>query len=221
MKTKFEITAFWLKVIAMVTMVIDHIGYVFLSGTSYYMPARVIGRLAFPIFCFLLVEGALHTKNRRKYGLRLLISAICSEPFFDLLFFGTMLDFGHQNVMWTLFIAYLGIWLMEQYAGRLYVKFLVVLIAPILAGSLGTDYGMMGVYMIFAFYLFRQNGFMIKLVMITLLNRFVSAVQGFACFSMFLIYFYKGTQGPKKYRYLFYFFYPVHMLILLVIKYLL
>lgn len=127
-----------LKWIAIVTMLIDHIGAVLfengfikaynqqLSGAFSYSVThavwyadiwmRRIGRVAFPIFCFLLVEGFFHTSNRKKYALRLGIFALVSEVPFDLAFRSSILEFTYQNVMVTLFIGFLTIWAMEVLA---------------------------------------------------------------------------------------------------------
>ncbi|MCR5546020.1 MAG: conjugal transfer protein TraX [Lachnospiraceae bacterium] len=133
---KFEITGAALKWIAIITMVIDHIGatvmdmYLAYSDGAYYDLVfqldhifRSIGRLAFPIFIFLMVEGFFYTHDRRKYFLRMLLFSIISEIPFDLAFnqgIGTdgrptftLLEFEYQNVFFTLTLGFLTIWLCE------------------------------------------------------------------------------------------------------------
>ena len=95
----------------MITMLIDHVGAVLFPQ---YMVFRIIGRIAFPIYCFLLVEGGIHTKNPLKYSARLLLFALISEIPFDLAFGKSIMDFNHQNVFFTLFLGLVGIIMLKQ-----------------------------------------------------------------------------------------------------------
>ena len=88
MNKNFELTGFQLKLIAIITMTLDHIGIFFLLPPTYYL-FRIIGRLSFPIFAFLIAEGFNYTKNIKKYLVRLLIFSIISEPILDKCFYGT------------------------------------------------------------------------------------------------------------------------------------
>lgn len=126
------ISADFLKTVALVTMLIDHIGAGILErilidgrvtdaalyGKIYHVDSilRIIGRISFPLFCFLLVEGYLHTRSRAKYALRLLLFALLSEIPFDLVFSGS-LNPDSQNVFWTLLIGLLTLWGMDA-SGR-------------------------------------------------------------------------------------------------------
>ena len=97
-----------LKILACVTMLLDHIGAVFMpsyANYSLYYALRIVGRLAFPIYCFLLAEGVAHTKNPVKYGLRLLLGVFLAEVPFDLAFSGGI-DWGSQSVMVTLILGF-------------------------------------------------------------------------------------------------------------------
>ncbi len=110
-----------IKIIAIVAMFIDHLAASLLTRILYsaspesfnqtlygvIMVMRLIGRLGFPIFCFLLVEGFHKTRNRRKYALRLGMFALISEIPFDLAFHGQVLETGYQNVFFTLLIGIL------------------------------------------------------------------------------------------------------------------
>ena len=117
------ISGYWLKVIAVVSMLIDHTSAVILEqipgleNPAFLM--RIIGRLAFPIYCFLLVEGFMHTRDREKYALRLGCFAAVSEIPFDLAFNGKVLEVGYQNVFFTLL---LGLLTMMAYDCLLYTS---------------------------------------------------------------------------------------------------
>ena len=104
------LNSFTLKIIAIITMIIDHIGYVFLPvGTAYYDIARAIGRISFPIFCFLIVQGFFHTRSHINYLIRLLIFALLSEIPFDLAFHKTLFYWNSQNVFITLALGLFAI----------------------------------------------------------------------------------------------------------------
>ena len=100
-----------LKIIAMVTMLIDHVGAVIFPQ---FIILRIIGRIAFPIFAYELVEGYFHTSNIWRYILRLLVFGVISEFFFDMAFFG-YLGPEHQNVMFELAFGLILLWLLESY----------------------------------------------------------------------------------------------------------
>lgn len=145
MNTKTGITGSTLKIIAIVCMLIDHIGavilerYLYANGLSYKtmqmmveggfgnlqkvviadLILRLIGRLAFPIFCFLLVEGFYYTSNRAKYVLRLFLFALISEVPFDFAFKNSWLEFSYQNVFFTLTIGLLTIWGIDEIQKRI------------------------------------------------------------------------------------------------------
>ncbi len=93
-----------LKLIACLSMLTDHAAKAFaLSGAAKLVMSGVIGRLAFPLFCFSLTEGFFHTKNIRAYLGRMLLAAAVSEVLFDLTLHRHILYFSHQNTIFTLF----------------------------------------------------------------------------------------------------------------------
>ena len=116
-----------LKWIALITMLIDHIAatmmqyfdiveQLFNIDTEFiYNVMRGIGRISFPIFCFCIVEGFIHTRNIKKYLIRLFIFAVITEPIYDLAFFGIPLYLGYQNVLWTFLIAILMLMAIKKY----------------------------------------------------------------------------------------------------------
>ena len=113
-----------LKWAAMASMLIDHFAYVFYPGSAQagrplfsfpvYLTLRCVGRLAFPIYCFLLVEGFRHTRSVKNYLLRLLAFGLVSELPFDLAFRRAWADWNYQNVYFTLLLGLLAIWLWER-----------------------------------------------------------------------------------------------------------
>lgn len=207
------INTFTLKMIAITAMLIDHIGAVLLPQ---YEILRVIGRIAFPIFAYTLVEGFIYTHDVKKYMMRLGVLALISEIPFDLAFSGTPLAFGHQNVFFTLF---LGIFMLYSYIkmpGK-FRKFLSVLAIMLLSEFLRTDYNSMGLLMIFCFYIYRENK-IIKLLAMAVINIFcMGGSQIYAALSAIPIAVHNREQGPKG-KAFFYGFYPVHLMILYIIN---
>ena len=210
-----------LKIIAIISMLIDHIGAVFLG--SYYTPyyiCRLIGRIAFPIFCFLLVEGFFHTRNLSKYCLRLALFAAISEIPFDFTFRQTAFDPSYQNVFFTLLIGLMTISAMEYIQNQFPHKYglkLICTAAILFSGALSawylkTDYGEIGVLCIVIFYLYhKRKSIAAALACFCLL--FSSTLELPAFVSVPLIKFYNGTRGISL-KYVFYLFYPIHLLIL-------
>lgn len=110
-------SGFVLKIFALASMIIDHAGASIFRYSDHYLALRVIGRLAFPIYCFLISEGYIHTRDVRKYALRMLIFAAISEVPFNMTLYGRYSGSSHQNVFFTLLFAIIGIWLYEQVVG--------------------------------------------------------------------------------------------------------
>lgn len=219
-----------LKLIAIIAMAIDH----FAASILYYgilLPAvpiiigsetykiyqlykvmRFIGRLAFPIFCFLLVEGFLHTSNRSRYAFRLFVFALVSEFPFDWALFNTNVTWRYQNVYFTLLIGLLTIWGMEwirEHAASWQVplSILVIVIGCLLTWVLKTDYDYKGIILIVLLYIFRFQ---------PLLRTLTGCVSLYweapACLAFIPITFYNGKRGLRL-KYVFYLFYPLHLLL--------
>lgn len=251
------ITGSTLKLIAIVAMLVDHIGAAIVERimiVNGYLEAaytsqaafgawmaehrllcttdlvmRAAGRIAFPIFCFLLVEGFQRTRDVKKYALRLGLFALISEVPFDLAFRSQVLEFRQQNVFFTLFLGLLVMIAFDRIRrSDLHVIVKVVLDAAALAGGilaadmLQTDYHGFGVLCIVMLYLFRENrrwqaaaGIVTILagsyLMMGGLNAMFSEMA--AVIGFLPIYFYNGRRGLRM-KYVFYLFYPVHLLIL-------
>lgn len=146
------LSSFELKWIAIFTMLTDHVGAVLFPE---YRVLRGIGRISFPIFCFLLVEGFHYTHDRKRYFERLLLFAFLSEIPFDLAVFGKCFAPQHQNVFFTLALGILMMSFLEQkYELKSRAMILVIMI---LAVVLRTDYSVEGLFIIYIFYMFREN----------------------------------------------------------------
>ena len=215
-----------LKVMACITMLIDHIGATIIPNMDF----RIIGRLAFPIYCFLMVEGIWHTHNVKKYAVRLAIGALLSEIPFDLLFFGR-LTFDHQSVMVTLLLGLLAVcWgrKMKNYVLPFAVCFLA-------AEFLHTDYGGWGVAIICMFALTKEmpHKNWLQLAGLALIFWAMDSfrislggigipIQFFGLPAMLPMGLYSGeklTRNPVA-QWAFYLFYPVHLTILLLMVWL-
>ncbi len=235
----FAIKGSTLKWIAIITMLIDHTGATLVAGalsscpqgsTAYqrwlflYWLMRCIGRIAFPIFCYLLVEGIRHTSNPRKYAARLLLFALISELPFDYAFFSGWIDWNGQNVFFTLFLGFVAVectLYIQKNLQRPVVKqfgnLLVTVVFMIAADYLYTDYGAIGVLTIVLMYyvpVLRPRGrkgtsFLIAMLPLVVAN----PVELPALLDAVLIQKYDGTRG-KQMKYFFYLFYPVHILLL-------
>lgn len=212
-ENKVGVSSFYLKLLAVITMLIDHIGAVLLPE---YILLRCIGRIAFPIYCFLLVEGAVHTSDIRKYQMRLLFFALLSEIPYDLAHSGTLLRPDQQNVFFTLFLGLLGIRVLEKY-NRGFISALTIFFITMSAGILQTDYSFGGVCFILAFYIFYRYNVAKYMSFIVLNFFFFGGIQNFAILSLIPIAMYNGKRGPKI-KYAFYIFYPLHLFLLFLIR---
>lgn len=206
-----------LKWIACLSMLIDHLGAVCFSGIIGF---RIIGRLAFPIYCFLLVEGAVHTHDMKKYILRMGLFALISEIPFDLAFYHQWIYTGHQNVFFTLGLGLLAIWFLEHPIDNLDIpdalyRLLVVIVAGLIAEFLNTDYGFTGVMIICIFYYLRERS-LEKYLIVAILLAAMGGVEVYAVLALIPMLLYNGERGrqTKMMQYGFYIFYPAHLLLL-------
>ncbi len=254
---KKSITESTLKIIAMVTMFIDHVAVIFVgkymsshlgwpvtsklddpvlqrwmnetAGAAgffwLYYVLRVIGRLAYPLFAFMIFEGFMKTRSRWKYLLRLLIFALVSEIPYDLFIFGRAWSMDKQNVGFTLVLGLLAMivcdiikhnkkWA-EKPKLRKFLGYSTWIILALVATLIRSDYGLFGVLSIFAFWSLRHSRVYSALFssLVLYLNAQVEMASAFAAIPLAL---YKGEQGIKSkwFKYGCYAFYPVHLLIL-------
>jgi len=227
-----------LKSIACLTMLIDHIGAVIVLELyrvsrdnlllELYTLMRTIGRVSFPVYCFLLVEGALHTQDPKSYRLRLIIGALLSEIPYDLAFYGHM-TWEKQNVMMTLLLGLCAMKLMEKYSDIIW-KLIIAIPFALVAKYLRTDYGSNGIMLIllFAFtrdlphkHLWQLLGLWFvfspgHLMALNWINGFSVTIQEWAVLAMVPIGLYNGEKRSrsKVLQWGFYLFYPAHLLAL-------
>ncbi len=235
----------FLKILACITMVMDHFAASFMIAYSHVHPfkhyqteiyevLRNLGRIAFPVFIFLLIEGLYHTKNAGKYALRLLLFALISEIPFDLAFSKKFFTMSKQNIYWTLLIGFLSCYAIKRmkeeyekafpkkkktavYAVLLIPALTIGALACGLAGWMRVDYKMAGVQAILAAFLLRPipvlQALVIPLILLQSSNR-----EWYAFLAVIPLLYYNGLRG-RQIRYLFYIFYPLHLLLLYLLMY--
>ncbi len=208
------LSTFQLKWIAIITMLIDHIGAVLFP---YELGYRIIGRIAFPVFCFLIVEGFSHTRDVRRYMVRLGIFALISELPYDLAFHGEMVYAEGQNVFFTLLLGVLMMYMMSL-CSAVPLKAMAAVSIAVLAEVLNTDYSARGILLILIYYIFREKR-VISLPAGALWNFSYGwgMVQCCGVLATPFLAFYNGKRGPKI-KYFFYVFYPAHLLVLYFLK---
>ena len=205
--------SFSLKSIAILCMAADHTGRVLFPGEESWI---CVGRLAFPIFAFLLTEGFFHTRDIYRYLVRLGIFAVLSEIPFYLAFFQTCWYPRRQNVFFTLFISVALMAVLER-SREWPERILEIYIAMWAAEALGTDYGFRGVLLVLVFYVGRMRPFA-GLALAGLWNfLWQSSVQRFGALAVIPIGLYNGKKG-RSLKYFFYVFYPAHLLLLCMLR---
>lgn len=231
---------FWIKIVAITTMLVDHMGAILFPDAMWM---RVIGRLAFPLFAWMIAEGYRYTRSKRKYLIRLLAFAVVCEVPFQLAFPG-----HGTNVLWTLALGLIAICAWEEIEDEI-VGAAAALACGIAALTLKTDYDIYGVATVFLFHLFgkreergklalslfalniaylpfmygvwplvfHQNGLAAPAQMLYARLSLV-VMQTLSIASLSFVFTYNEKPGPLKLKYLFYAFYPVHILILYLIS---
>lgn len=229
---KYDLSSAGLHILAMGFMLLDHLWATVVPGNEWM---TCVGRLAFPIFAFLIVEGYFHTRDFKKYLLRLLICALISEIPFNLMCAGRIFYPVHQNVLWTFLISLLLIRWIEKKDASLWSRYLRWAVAMSLGLIVGTvtmvDYYGYGVMMVLVFYFFRGRDWRNRLVQllglywinVEMMGGLVYPIggieipqQGFALLALIFLWNYRGRKGYDKpwFRWLCYLFYPAHMLVL-------
>lgn len=237
-----DISSAGLHILAMGLMLCDHLWAMLFPAQEWL---TCIGRIAYPIFAFMIVEGYTHTSDLRRYLLRMLVWALVSEIPFDLMMGGSVFYLYHQNVLWTFLLSLLLIRLMQACQERFRPAWAAVLSAGValLGFLLGyvtmVDYYGVGVLIVLTFYVFRGQSWkcrLAQLVCMYVLNvhllggyyyevplfghTFEVVQQGFALLALLPIWLYQGRQGlhTKPFQYFCYAFYPAHMLLLFALR---
>lgn len=207
---------FLLKIIALAAMTIDHAAIVLntVLPAEIYVCMRSIGRIAFPIFAFCVMEGFLHTSSVKKYAKRLALFALVSEIPFDLLNFGSIFSLSGCNVMFSFFISVCVLACMEE---NIVIRIIAIIAGCTLAYIIKSDYSIRCIMLIAGMYMTRYDKKLMLVVGAVALLTDTGMIGIGALAALIPIAFYNGRKG-KSLKYLFYGFYPGHMIIFAVIK---
>lgn len=236
---RFLMTGSELKFLGIVFMALDHIGVVLIergilksstpalmrqivktaSGKNWWYAdcvLRYIGRLAFPIFLFFLVEGFMHTRHKKDYGKRLLFWAVFSEIPFDLAIFGTWFYPDYQNILFTLFFAYVTLCAVQAFRRYFWLQVFSTVLGCFAAWLFKVDYGAAGILIAVLLYWFRGSTLQLEVgaaaCAVESINHF-----GFSALAFILLSFYRGERGMRPGKYFFYLFYPAHLFFLFLL----
>ncbi len=230
-----------LHILAMGLMLCDHMWAMLFPAAEWLTCA---GRLAFPVFAFMVAEGWSHTHDLRKYLRRMLVWAVLAEIPFDLMYYGGAFYPFHQNVLWTFLLSLLLIAWIEKVRARfqpvpaLLMSIGISFLGFILGYAVMADYYGAGVLTVLTFYFFRGRNWknrVCQLICLYILNvnllggysydvqlfgyTLEVSQQSFALLALIPIWLYRGRQGyhSKAFQYACYAFYPVHMLLLYLV----
>lgn len=221
-------TAFALRLTALICMAIDQVGLVLFPGA---LALRAVGRVALPLYCFLLAEGYRHTRSLRRYALRLAVLAVLSEVPFNLVHFGAPLAAAGQNVLFTLLLALLAMCCCDALIERRPLAAAAcVLLCCMAAMLLRTDYAAYGVLLALSFYLFDGRpaartaafagllaGYLLQLYAAGVPTGFL-LISPCALLALLPISRYDGRPGSKRLRPLFYAAYPLGLALLYLVR---
>lgn len=226
----FNVTGSTLKLLAVVSMLVDHLGlFVFRNNEIFlqvlctignkeitlYFLMRAFGRLAFPLFAFLIVEGFVYTRNRFKYGRNLLLFALISELPWNLIHAGTWYH-PSQNVFFTLFLGYMGLCCISYWKEDSVKKTVGLLLLLTVTFKLRADYGYRGFAFILMLYALRESFLLKSVIGCCMLPG--AWIPGLAFIPIAFYNEQRGFIQGSLGKYCFYAFYPVHLLILYLYK---
>lgn len=223
-----------LKIIALVTMILDHIGGALFPQC---ISLRIIGRIAFPIYAFFIAQGCVYTKNAPKYLCRLFIFALISEIPYDICFnsysfpvFSININFfNNTNTIYTLFLGAMLIFVLKiieknkiSIPTKILISIFCIGATFFVSETLKTDYGMWGIMLILTFYFTRNNKLLTILIPLALIyykyiNYLYLPMFLFNIIPLGLLYFYNNKKGISL-KWIFYIGYPLHLIIIAIIK---
>lgn len=228
-------SSFVIKIIAIITMFIDHIGYVIFKEFSYF---NYIGRISFPLFAFQLTEGYSHTHNLKKYLCRLILFAFISQIPYTLFryFFIPNSSLFVLNIFFTLFLGLLGIYIFDilQKKGKFYtlIGLLIIILISVLSSLIQLDYGWFGIIIIFIFHILKPHKILMSIAyFIMVLAKYLPNLLYYNFHYTYILIFlgtffpiifmvcYNGKKG-KNVKYLLYLFYPLHLLAFVLFSFL-
>lgn len=228
-KTMQNLDTNFLKLIAIISMAIDHVGKIFFPGS---MLMAITGRIAFPLFAYCLVVGCLYTSNFKRYVFRLAVFAAISQPVFNMAFHPTLQQFMEEffsvNIFFTL-IA--GVLMVKAFMDSKKYWWLA-LVSIAMEILIGLDYGLYGIILMLIFYLCRERSILsavLALAWMLLWGGFGDFavigpigldLQAFAVLALPFIYLHTNIK-PKINKYFFYAFYPAHLLLIFLVRILL
>lgn len=217
-------TSFTLRLLALALMLVDHAGMALLPTVPIL---RGIGRAAFPLYCFLLTQGFIHTRSRTRYTLRLCVFALVSEIPYDLFLFARPFSVLEQNVLFTLALSLVTLCAVERYASKEPLTAMVCTLALCLTAMLTrVSYAWLGIMLCLCFYAFSQSPVKLSAGMLALYGMYMVslALSGtalwfvlshlFAAAALVPILLYNGERGPRRLQWAFYLSYPVSLLLL-------
>ena len=216
---------FAIKIIACITMVLDHIKYAIPSTQN--LVTIFGGRIAFPLFAFFITQGYIHTSDLEKYYKRLIIFGLISQvPF--MLFRTLVGEWEMLNIMFTLLLGLFAITIYDK-CSKKYISIPICILIIILGEILKVDYGWLGVALVHLIYICRNKKIALLFSYIALITIYFyfNKILDIIYIGYFISYLvpvvfmllYNGEQG-RKVKYFFYMFYPVHMIILFLISFL-
>ena len=220
-----------LKYIAIITMIMDHIAFVFIpSSNPIYSIFRFFGKLTAPIMCYFLAEGYNYTSSKFKYGLRLFIFSIISQFTFSLAFYNTLFILRF-NMIFTLFLCFLVLLSYDKIKNKLLKCISITLLIIV---SYFSDWGIFAPLWVLCFYICKgkitvqvisyyiSTIFAIIFKYILIKNISFNSLLIYLGLFLFipLIFLYNGQKGNnnKFNKWFFYIFYPLHLFIIMALS---